>query len=130
MSQSILDTPVEIPKEAAEDPAGAALFLYNTYLPRFKLKAKGLSSRARARVLNALIEYPLNEKAYVHNTAEERELMAIGHSLLEAKFILIMSQLTGNLDQLVDAADPDIEPELSEQEKEHLRSISQEIRGE
>ena len=116
-------TPVAIPANAAENPADAALFLYNMFLPQFKAKAKKLSSRARARVLNALIEYPLNPKAYVHNTHEEKELMAIGHSLLEAKFILTLTQLNANLDQLVEAADPEVEPDLSEEEKEHLRSI-------
>ena len=104
-----------------QDPIEAAAMMYGLYMPKFKQGLKTLGSRARIRVMNALIEYPLNERKYNHVTLLEKELMAIGHAVLEAKFVMIMATYNQNLDKLIKAADPDTDPDLTDDEKDQAR---------
>lgn len=103
-----------------QDPTEAASMMYGLYAPKFLQGVKMLSSRGRTRVLKALIEYPLNEKDYEHSSDLEREMMSIGHAVLEAKFLMILSTMYANMDELVDAANPDIPADLTDEEKEEL----------
>lgn len=106
--------PEEIEKEAleqaekaADDPIAQAATLYGLYMPKFKQGVKKLSSRARARLLMALVEYPLNERQYKHTSKEERELMAIGSAVLEAKFLMILATMHQS-PELNKAMDPNV----------------------
>ena len=95
-------------EEATQDPIAMAASMYGLYMPKFKQGIKQLSSRARARVLMALIEYPLEEKKYVHSTQFEKEMMAIGNAVLEAKFLMILSTYNTS-PELESALDPSVE---------------------
>lgn len=103
-----------------QDPVGTAAMLYGLYLPKFKEGISQLSSRARARVLNALIEYPLNEKKYAHRSALEKELMAVGHAVLEAKFLMIMATYNSSMEELIEAAKTE---DLTEEQMEELNNF-------
>jgi len=112
--------PVEVEKEslktaeqAAQDPIGHAMTMYGLYMPKFKQGVKKLSSRARARLLMALIEYPLNEIKYQHSTQHEKEMMAIGDAVLQAKFLMILHTMH-NSEKLEKALDQN--QELTEEE--------------
>lgn len=103
-----------------KDPIESAATMYGLYAPKFLQGVKRLSSRQRSRVLKALIEYPLNEKKYAHTTQLEKEMMAIGHAVLEAKFLMILATFYNHIDVLSDAANPDKPVDLTEEEKEEL----------
>lgn len=129
INEEIKQNPEEMEKmlvEEAErqaqikDPVESAATMYGLYAPKFLQGIKRLSSRQRSRLLKALIEYPLNEKKYNHTSQLEKEMMAIGHAVLEAKFLMILATFYNNIDQLTDAANPNIEVDLTDEEKEEL----------
>lgn len=107
----------------AQDPTQAAAMMYGLYAPKFLQGVKMLSSRGRTRVLKALIEYPLNEKEYKHSSQLEKEMMSIGHAVLEAKFLMILSTMYNNIEELQDAADPSIPADLTDEEKAELEAF-------
>lgn len=102
------------------DPVKAASTMYGLYMPKFKQGVGMLSTNALRRLINALIEYPLQEKKYAHSTPLEKQLMSVGHAVLEAKFLMILHTYTANMDALEEAANPDIEPNLTDEEKAEL----------
>lgn len=103
-----------------QDPTEIASQMYGLYSVKFLQGVKMLSSRGRTRVLRALIEYPLNEKKYEHSSQLEKEMMSIGHAVLEAKFLMILSTMYSGMDELENAADPNVPVDLTDEEKEEL----------
>lgn len=106
-----------------KDPTEVAAMMYGLYAPKFLQGVKMLSSRGRSRVLRALIEYPLNEKKYQHSTDLEKQMMSIGHAVLEAKFLMILSTMYSGMDELEKAADPNVPVDLTDEEKEELQQF-------
>lgn len=78
---------------AHTNPEMVATAAFGTYLPRFKLLMKGLSGKAKDRVINAIIEVPLNERDFRPQNAQEKETFLIGQALLNAKRIIIDTTL-------------------------------------
>ena len=114
---------IEEQENDVKDPVEGAAMMYGLYAPKFLQGVKKLSSRGRTRVMKALIEYPLNQKAYNHSSLFEKQMMDIGHAVLEAKFLMIMATMYNNIDSLMDAADPNIPADLSEEEEEKLKTF-------
>lgn len=110
-------------EEELKDPTEAAAMMFGLYAPKFIQGVEMLSSRGRARLLKALVEYPLNEKKYKHSSQLEKELMSIGHAVLEAKFLMILSTMYNNIEELENAADPNIPVDLSDEEKAELEKF-------
>ena len=92
----------------AEDPMQQASAMFGLYMPKFKQGVDKLSSRAKSRVLKALIEYPLNEKAYQHSSHHEKEMVAIGDAVLQAKFLMVLTTMHSS-PELDKAMDPNID---------------------
>lgn len=90
MTQVIEAAQTEEKKPAAED---LATHDFMTALPIFKKKAPNLSRRQLARVIEALIEYPLNDQPFRFSYPEEVELFKLGMVLLDSKFVLIKAGL-------------------------------------
>lgn len=115
-------------EQAPTDPFAAAATMYGLYMPKFLQGVKRLSSRGRTRVLKALVEYPLQEKDYIHSSQLEKEMMAVGNAVLEAKFLMILSTYN-NDPRLQKAMDPNAE--LTEEEvQEILDQSPEEVLGE
>lgn len=91
---------LEQAKKATEDPEEVASMLFTLYLPRYFSLVEGLSSNAMRRMLKALVEYPLNEKNYMHSSEKEREAFNIGLRLLDAKYVMLFSTYSGGLEEL------------------------------
>jgi hypothetical protein len=81
----------------ADDPAEVYAQVFNTYLPRFNLIMNNLNAKGKVRVINFIMQYPFNEKAYKAVSKTEQEAMAIGHAILEAKYSMIMFQMLKNV---------------------------------
>lgn len=94
---------LEAAKRRAEDPAETAAMVYTMYKPEFLRRLKGLSSRAKTRLIRLLIEHPLNEKDFAATTQIEREAFLLGNSMLEAKFVMIMDTYKEGAEHLIQA---------------------------
>ena len=130
MSEDIKKVPVEemdpskvrvevIPAEEGdvvgqESPEAVAAKTLGMYTPVFNNLVAHLSGNAAKRVLNKLVEFPLNDKEYAPTTQEEHQAFQIGDRLNAAKFILIMHTYNENIEQIKKQAD---EMEAAKQEK-------------
>jgi hypothetical protein len=81
----------------ADDPAEVYAQVFSTYLPRFNLLMNNLNAKGKVRVINFIMQYPFNEKAFKAVSKTEQEAMAIGHAILEAKYSMIMFQMLQNV---------------------------------
>lgn len=64
------------------------------YGQMFRNYVDKLSAKASKRALKALIEYPLNEKDYMHTSEAEKNVILIGDKLLQAKQMMIIHVLS------------------------------------
>lgn len=71
-----------------QSPVEAHAKMFAMYSPIFKNGVNGLSSRKLKKLINYLIEFPLNSKEYRLMTQMERDLFNIGNKLLESKFCM------------------------------------------
>ena len=67
-----------------------------------------------------ILEYPLNDKPHDPPTQLEKELFYLGHSLMEAKWVMVMDTVRGGLQQLHDKADSPLT-------EEEMKSIVEEF---
>lgn len=78
--------------------------LFGMYWPKFKAGVLTLSSKQRARLLLALIEYPIHEREYKHDQKVEQNLFNVGMRLLEAKYLMIIETYAKHAAELQAAA--------------------------
>lgn len=79
---------------------------------QFKLK----SGRSKIRLLNLLMEYPLNEANVKLHSKDEQLLFALASQVLESKFLIIQYSYMMYKDQIVAEAEKQKEePQLIEQ---------------
>lgn len=95
---------IESAQNRADDPAESAAMIYTMYRPEFLRRAKKLSSRGKARVLELLVQYPLNGEAVFSNELE-KEAYFLADSMIQAKFVLMMETYKNSAEQLVTAQD-------------------------
>lgn len=93
-----------------QDPQAVAAGLFGLYLPRFRALVWSLSSKARARVLTALIESPLQEGTFNFSSQQEKDCFAIGETLLQTKFMMVQATFMENNEVLRDATSEPVEP--------------------
>lgn len=86
------------------------------YTPLFKSKVAGLSNKALRRLINALIEYPLNEKEYNHREGAEQDAFTMGNQLLQAKFLLMTQTIA-------EAAANEVDKQLSENNEVNKETV-------
>jgi len=82
--------PAGLPLGKSETPFEAAATLFGLYAPKFEQQLKQLTTGELRRVLNALVQYPLNEKEFLTDSQRVRTAFALGQALLEAKWVMIM----------------------------------------
>jgi len=95
---------VRIAQERAEDPAEVAAQTYRVYLPFYKMNKSKLSTRALRRLLDFLILYPLEKSDPGANTKEERELMELCNTLIQAKFVMILDTYNKHAEEIYNSA--------------------------
>lgn len=89
----------------AVDPAESAAMVYHMYKPEVLKRLPKLSQKAMRRVLQLLIEHPLNDKALTATSQIEKEFFMLADSMLQAKFVLMMDTYKDGAEQLVAAQD-------------------------
>ena len=80
-----------VAKNISDDPMELAATMLYMYTPKFQQAVGKLSSNALRRILNKLVSYPLNDKAYKATSQLEQDAFNVGDRLLEAKFLMITS---------------------------------------
>lgn len=115
MSEAIQETPevidsiaierqmLEDAKKKSDDPIETAAMMFTMYRPNFSKSLAKLSSRGRARVLEALVLSPLIEIKLANEA--EKEAFFYGDSMLQAKFIMTMSTYKDHAEELLAAQD-------------------------
>lgn len=84
---------VGLPLGKSETPFEAAATMFGLYAPKFEQQLKELTTGELRRVLNALVQYPLNEKEFLTDAQRVRTAFALGQALLEAKWVMIMQSV-------------------------------------
>ena len=87
----------------SETPFEAAATLFGMYAPKFEQQLKDLSTGELRRLLNALVQYPLNEKEFVDDSQRLRTAFALGQALLEAKWVMVMQSVMDHEQMLREA---------------------------
>lgn len=90
-------TLLEMAQARVDDPAETYAQVFSSYMPRFNLLMNTLNAKGKVRVINFIMQYPFNEKAYKAVSKAEQEAMAIGHAILEAKYSMIMFEMLKNV---------------------------------
>lgn len=96
---------LQIAQNRVEDPMETAAMVFSMYRPEFLKRIPLLSSKALRRVLQLLVEYPLNDKALTSTSLLEKEVVMLGSSMLESKFIMMQQTYLEGAEQLVKAQD-------------------------
>lgn len=86
-------SPAGLPLGKSETPFEAAATMFGLYAPKFEQQLKQLTTGELRRVLNALVQYPLNEKEFLTDSQRVRTAFALGQALLEAKWVMIMQSV-------------------------------------
>jgi len=100
----------ELVKQAEEraqhvDPVENAAMAFSFYTPRFKLLSSQLSKRELKRVLWSIVEGPLAMREYKHKTDIEKEVVAIGKVLFDAKMVMIFDVYSKNAEKIREEAE-------------------------
>lgn len=106
---------VKMAHERAEDPVETAASAYRLYLPYFKAQLPKLSTRALRRLVEFCVLYPLEKAKPGATTAVEREMMELTNTLIQAKFVMVLSTYNEHAQQLYDAANTPLTEEEAAQ---------------
>ena len=88
----------------SEDMLEMAAKTYHIQLQRFKaMKHLLKSGRSKMRLLDLVMEYPLNNDKLKAHTQVEQELAMLASSVLEAKFLLVMLNYQQHAETLMEA---------------------------
>ncbi len=107
-------------QQRAEDPAEMAAGAFAIYGPYLRMALPKLSKRSLMRVINYLVFYPFAQKDPNAKNEAEKSVMQLANLLAESKFIMVMSQYAGNLEEVVKG----VESELTEEQVKEFESIN------
>ena len=102
----------------SESPFEAAATLFGMYTPMLESKVKELSTGELRRLVNALVQYPINEKQFINESKKLKEAFAMGHRLLEAKWIMFMHSMMEHGSAEVEESKPVDSQESSSSEQQ------------
>lgn len=92
----------------AVDPAESAAMVFHMYKPELLKRIPKLSQKAMRRVLQLLVEYPLNDKQLTGTSALEKEVFLLADAMLQSKFIMMMDVYKDGAEQLIKAQEETI----------------------
>lgn len=84
----------EVAEERKEAPEDVFAGMFHTFVPILKQVLPKLSKKQMRRVLNAVIEVPLNDKPYKILDKDERDVYNLVDRLLIAKYAMVLKVLT------------------------------------
>jgi hypothetical protein len=78
---------------ASETPFEAAATMFGLYAPKFEQHVKTLSTGELRRLVNGLVQYPINEKEFINESQKLKIAFSLGQVLLEAKWVVLMQSI-------------------------------------
>jgi hypothetical protein len=78
---------------ASETPFEAAATMFGLYAPKFEQHVKTLSTGELRRLVNGLVQYPINEKEFINESQKLKIAFSLGQVLLEAKWVMLMQSI-------------------------------------
>lgn len=113
---------VRIANERAEDPVETAASCYRMYLPYYRANLPKMSTRALRRIIKFIVEYPLEKGDIGAANAYEREMMELINTLVQAKFVMVLSTYNDSAQQIYDAANSPLTEEETAQVIANLKA--------
>lgn len=104
-------TQQELEQIATRPPEEVAYEVFHKTRPQFNHFVSKLGANALRRLVNKLIEYPLNEKPYNAATKEEKAAFYLGFRLLEAKFAAYFTEMGKEANQIAQQQEQETKPE-------------------
>lgn len=96
---------IEDAQNRAQDPAETAAMVYTMYRAQYLARVDKLSGRAKSRVLNMLVQYPLNGENIKFTSDLEKEVYFLADSMIQSKFVLMLGIYKEGAEQLMEAQD-------------------------
>lgn len=106
---------VKMAEERAEDPVETAASTYKIYHPFYKANRNKLSVRGMRRLIDFLVEYPLERDSINAANQFEREMMELINTLIQAKFVMVLGTYNQHAEQLYEAANTPLTEEEAAQ---------------
>lgn len=116
----------EVAEERKEAPEDVFAGMFHTFVPILKQVLPKLSKKQMRRVLNAVIEVPLNDKPYKILDKDERDVYNLVDRLLIAKYAMVLKVLTDRYNEEKKSELEKIESDLTltdEQKKEMIENL-------
>jgi hypothetical protein len=88
-----MSNPTEFKSELSDNPDDVYAGMLKMYLPKFQGMVAKMSNKMLRRLINALIEFPLNQRDYNPKDPLEKGAFILGDRLLTTKAFLIISAL-------------------------------------
>lgn len=85
--------PLNLGLGPSETPFEAAATMFGLYAPKFEAHVKTMSTGELRRLVNALVQYPINDKEFVNESQKLRTAFSLGQALLEAKWVMLMQSM-------------------------------------
>jgi hypothetical protein len=89
----VSSNPLNLGLGPSETPFEAAATMFGLYAPKFEAHIKTLSTGELRRLVNALVQYPINEKEFVNDSQKLKTAFSLGQVLLEAKWVMLMQSM-------------------------------------
>lgn len=87
-------------EDSDKSPFSIASALYGMYAPRFEQLVKEMSTGQLRRLVNALVQYPLTDKEFIHEKSGHLPMaFSLGQALLEAKWIMFSQTMMQQQEQ-------------------------------
>ena len=98
----------------AVDPAESAAMVFHMYKPEVYKRLGQLSTKQMRRLLQKLIEYPLNTGEMKGFSKIENEFFLLADAMLQSKFIMMQQAYMEGAEELVKAQDSLFKNEVEE----------------
>ena len=72
------------------NPEDVFAYVFKNYMPAFRILMNGLGAKGKTRVVMAMMEHPLNNKAINLMSQAEKNALQLGIQVLEAKYAMIV----------------------------------------
>lgn len=96
---------IKAAENRAVDPAESAAMVYHMYRPEVYKRLPLLSQKAMRRLLQRLIEHPLNDKELKASSKLEQEFFLLADAMLQSKFVMMQQTYMEGAEELVKAQD-------------------------
>lgn len=86
-------------KSEFSDEFKSASTFFGMYSKYFTALVKGLSTGQLRRLVNALVQYPLNDKEFINEDQNLKDAFSIGERMIQCKFLMIQEHVAKQMEK-------------------------------